>query len=206
LDKIDKINERYLITKQNKDKEMKQKFNKIYINARNVNADYFRSQAAYDFRRKEKMDKINKRMNKLDKIMLEKQFHNMERQKLQEELNEEKQVMLNRLSKFLHSDKEHTKEEVYKYVFDGIKPADKAEKKEDNNNENENNYNAQEEQKNENEGNEGNSNSNVDKSQEKSDDKKNENKDEKSDDKKNENKEEKSEEKKEDSIQNEEKK
>ena len=181
LDKIDKINERYLISKKNKDKEMKHKFNKIYINARNVNADYSRSMAAFDFQRKEKMDKINKRMNKLDKIMLEKQFHNMERQKLEEELNEEKQVMLNRLSKFLHSDKDHTKEEVYKYVFDGIKPADKDEKKEDNNNENENDYNAQEEQKNENEGN---NNNNVDKSQEKSDDKNNKNKDEKSEEKK----------------------
>lgn len=37
------------------------------------------------------MDKINQRMDKLDRIMMEKQFHDMERQKMLEELNEEKE-------------------------------------------------------------------------------------------------------------------
>ena len=55
------------------------------------------------------MEQINKKMNKIDQIMLEKQFHLEERQKLEEELSEEKQNMLNRLAQFLHSDKTYNK-------------------------------------------------------------------------------------------------
>lgn len=54
LDKIEKINERYLISKQNKEKQLKMKYNKIYINANNVNADYMRNQMADVYHRKEK--------------------------------------------------------------------------------------------------------------------------------------------------------
>ena len=73
------------------------KYNKIYINANNVNVDYMRNQMVDDYHRKEKTDKINQRMDKLVRIMMENQYHNMERQKMQEELNEEKRVILNRL-------------------------------------------------------------------------------------------------------------
>lgn len=66
------------------------KYNKIYINSNNVNADYMRNQMADDYHRKEKIDKIIQRMGKLERIMMEKQFYNMEKQKIQEELSEEK--------------------------------------------------------------------------------------------------------------------
>ena len=49
-----------------------------------------RNQMADDYHKKEKIDKMNLRMGKLDRIMVEKQFYNMERQKIQEELSEEK--------------------------------------------------------------------------------------------------------------------
>ena len=85
LDKINKIDERYVKYKQNRDKEMKMKYNKMFIWANNVNSDYNRNIAKDSYLRKEKMNQINKRMNRIDHIMLEKQFHNEERQKMEEE-------------------------------------------------------------------------------------------------------------------------
>ncbi len=49
-----------------------------------------RNQMVDDYHKKEKIDKMNLRMGKLDRIMVEKQFYNMERQKIQEELSEKK--------------------------------------------------------------------------------------------------------------------
>ena len=69
----------------------------MYILAKNVNTDYSRNNAINNYQRKEKMEQINKKMNKIDLIMLERQFHNEERQQLEEELSEEKQNMLKRL-------------------------------------------------------------------------------------------------------------
>ena len=53
-----------------------------------------RNQMVDDYHKKEKIDKMNLRMGKLDRIMVEKQFYNMERQKIQEELSEKKRVIL----------------------------------------------------------------------------------------------------------------
>ena len=115
------------------------KFNRMYIMAKNVNADYCRSKAIDNYQRQEKMEQINKKMNKIDKIMLEKQFHNEERQYLEEQLSEEKENMLKRLAEFLHSEKSYSKEEIYKFVFDGKKPGEKIKdnKKSENNDEKE---------------------------------------------------------------------
>ena len=138
LDRIAKKSEKYILNKEKKDKEMKVKFNKMYILAKNVNEDYKRNNAINVYQRKEKMEQINKKMNKIDRILQERHFHNEERIQLEEQLSEEKLNMQNRLAQFLHSDKNYSKEEVYKFVFDGKKPNNRGRKKSGKSNKNEN--------------------------------------------------------------------
>ena len=127
MDKIAKINERYELNKKNRYKIMEMRNNKMYIFANNASSDYIRNIAKDNYLRKEKLEKINKKMNKIDQIRLEKQYHSEERKKKEIELNGEKEIMLKRLEKFLHSDKNYRKQDIYKYVFDGKKPIEEIE-------------------------------------------------------------------------------
>jgi hypothetical protein len=74
---------------------------------------------------------------------------NEERRRLEDEINKDKQIMMDRLQYIIKSDGEYTKEEINDYVFKGIKPKkknkeeqskseenEKEEKEENNNNNN----------------------------------------------------------------------
>ena len=69
-------------------------------------------------------------MNKKNELLQEKkEKQNDEKEeikRLENEINKDKQVMLNRLQKIMTKDEEYTKEEVNDYVFKGIKPQKKS--------------------------------------------------------------------------------
>ncbi len=69
---------------------------------------------------------------------------NEERRRLEDEINKDKQIMLERLQNILHNDGTFTKEEVNDYVFKGVFPK-KIKKDEQNKNEENNDANNEKE-------------------------------------------------------------
>ena len=98
-----------------------------------------RSERVKDFERSVKMDMINARMQRIDNMQKDRYILDEERRKIEDQLNNKKSAMLNRLQKVMKDDKNMTKDEIMEYVFNDIKPTNKKkdeENKKDVNNEN----------------------------------------------------------------------
>ena len=81
------------------------------------------------------MEKINERMERIEDMKREKYLLDEERRKIENEMNNKKVVMMDRLRKVMKSDEYFTKDEIIDYVFHDIKPNSH---KNDENNDNEN--------------------------------------------------------------------
>ena len=114
------------------------KSNKLYISTMNNKIRYLREENAKEYKRSLKIENMNKRNELLQEKNQKKKEENTERKRLEEEINKNKQIMLERLQAIMKSEGNYTKEEVNNYVFKGIKPQrkNKEEKNEENNNNN----------------------------------------------------------------------
>ena len=129
--------ERMKIAKEDKEKENLSKYNKLYISATNQRTKYLREENVKEYIRSLKFQSMTRKSQELQEKVDKKNEENEERRRLEEEINKDRQVMMDRLQLILHSDGEYTKEEVNDYVFKGIKP--KKKKKEEQNKNEENN-------------------------------------------------------------------
>ncbi len=139
--------ERMKIAKEDKEKENLSKYNKLYISATNQRTKYLREENVKEYIRSLKFQSMTRRSQELQEKIDKKNEENEERRRLEEEINKDRQVMMDRLQLILHSDVEYTKEEVNDYVFKGIKP--KKKKKEEQNKNEENNGTNNEKENNE---------------------------------------------------------
>ena len=129
--------ERMKIAKEDKEKENLSKYNKLYISATNQRTKYLREENVKEYIRSLKFQSMTRKSQELQEKVDKKNEENEERRRLEEEINKDRQVMMDRLQLILHSDGEYNKEEVNDYVFKGIKP--KKKKKEEQNKNEENN-------------------------------------------------------------------
>ena len=131
------------VAKEDKEKENLSKSNKLYISTMNHRLRYLRGENANEYRRTIKLENLNNRMKLIDEKKEKQNEEKEEIKRLQEEINKDKLVMMNRLQTILTSDNEYTKDEVNNYVFKGIRPhkktkEDKSQESNDNDNDNEN--------------------------------------------------------------------
>ena len=71
-----------------------------------------RNEKIQSFERKLKMEQRNMRMEKIEEMQKEKYLLDEERRKMESELNNKKNIMLNRLSKIIRSNDYLSKEEI----------------------------------------------------------------------------------------------
>ena len=81
-----------------------------------------RNEKIQNFNRKQKMEQINARMEKIEEMKREKYLLEEERKRIEAEMNNKKDIMMNRLSKVVKSDEYFTKDEIIDYVFNDKKP------------------------------------------------------------------------------------
>ena len=139
--------ERIKLAKEDKEKENLNKSNKMYISATNNRIRYLREENAKEYKRNLKMESMTKRLAQLKEKKQKKDEETEERRRLEDEINKDKQVMMNRLQAIFQSDGEYTKDEVNDYVFKGVKPKKKKKEeqnKSDMNNDENNNQNENE--------------------------------------------------------------
>jgi len=125
--------ERMKVAKEDKQKENLSKSNKLYISAMNNRVRHIREENALEYRRTMKIENMEKRLQLLQEKNQKKKDAYEERRRLENEVNKDKQIMLDRLQNIMQSDKDLSKEDINNFVFKGIKPENK--KKDDNDNE-----------------------------------------------------------------------
>ena len=162
LSKIENTDERIKKQKQEQEEEYQKKYNKIYMMREDRKIRVVQNDKIQTFERLQKMEQINARMERIEDMKRERQFLDEERRKMENEMNNKKDVMLRRLRKVMKSDEYFTKDEIIDYVFNDIKPIHKNNDK----NQNKTNDNEKEDNKDEKENNR-NINSNGDKQREK---------------------------------------
>ena len=81
-----------------------------------------RNEKIQSFERRIKMEQINNRMERIEEMQKERYLLDEERKKMEQNLNNKKSIMLDRLNKIIRSDENYTKEEIIDYVFRDIKP------------------------------------------------------------------------------------
>ena len=100
------------------------------------------------FQRMQKMEKINERMERIEDMKRERHLLDEERRKMENEMNNKKDVMMGRLRKVMKSDEYFTREEIIDYVFNDVKPNHKTNEKNQSKNDNEDNNNNENEEEN----------------------------------------------------------
>ena len=132
--KQEQMDERIKLAKEDKEKENLNKSNKLYISTTNQKIKHLREENAKEYLRSLKFENMAKRTQMLLEKQEKKKEEKEERRRLEDEINKDKQIMMERLQNILHTDEEFTKEEVNDYVFKGIYPK-KMKKDEQNKNE-----------------------------------------------------------------------
>ena len=84
------------------------------------------------------MEKINERMERIEDMKREKYLLDEERRKIEDEMNNKKDVMMGRLRKVMKSDEYFTRNEIIDYVLHDIKPNSHKNDGKNQNNHNEN--------------------------------------------------------------------
>ncbi len=117
--------ERMKLAKEDKEKEQLSKSNKLYISANNQRIRYLREEKAKEYLSSLRMENMAKKLQTLEEKKEKKNEEIEERKRLEDEINKDKQVMMDRLQIIMQSDGEYTKEDINNYVFNGIKPKKK---------------------------------------------------------------------------------
>ena len=135
MDKIKKSDEKIKNQKIENEKKLHIKYNKLNMTREDRKNKVLRSERIKDYERSKKMDMINERMKRIDEMQKDRYLLEEERRKMEEELNNQKSVMLHRLEDVIKSDKNMTKDEIMEYVLNDVKPGNKnKEEKNINNN------------------------------------------------------------------------
>jgi hypothetical protein len=142
MSKIENTDERIKKQKLEQEHESQKKYNRIYMMREDRKIRVVQNEKIQNFERQQKMEKINERMERIEDMKREKYLLDEERRKIENEMNNKKVVMMDRLRKVMKSDEYFTKDEIIDYVFHDIKPnshknnenanANKDEKKENN--------------------------------------------------------------------------
>ena len=135
MSKIENTDERIKKQKLEQEHESQKKYNRIYMMREDRKIRVVQNEKIQNFERKQKMEKINERMERIEDMKREKYLLDEERRKIENEMNNKKVVMMDRLRKVMKSDEHFTKDEIIDYVFHDIKPNSH---KNNENNENEN--------------------------------------------------------------------
>ena len=114
-------------------KENLNKSNKLYISAANQRIKYLREENALQYKRNLKIENMTKRLQLLKEKQQQKDEENEERRRLEDKINKDKTIMMDRLQMIFQSDGDYSKEEINDFVFNGVKPK-KNQKKEQNKN------------------------------------------------------------------------
>lgn len=135
MSKIENTDERIKKQKLEQEHESQKKYNRIYMMREDRKIRVVQNEKIQNFERQQKMEKINERMERIEDMKREKYLLDEERRKIENEMNNKKVVMMDRLRKVMKSDEYFTKDEIIDYVFHDIKPNSH---KNDENNDNEN--------------------------------------------------------------------
>ena len=84
-----------------------------------------REQSANEYKMLLKLENMDKKRQLYNELK-EKKFEELaEQRKMKEEINKDKQVMMERLKEIMNNNQKYTKDEVNDYVLNGIKPGKK---------------------------------------------------------------------------------
>ena len=139
LTKIENNDERIKKQKHEQEQESLKKFNKLYMMREDRKIRVVQNDKIQKFERRQKMEQINARMERIEEMKRERYLLEEERRKMENEMNNKKDVMMGRLRKVMKSDEYFTREEIIDYVFNDVKPSHKTIKSQSKYIENENN-------------------------------------------------------------------
>jgi len=98
------------------------KYNKLNMMREDRKDKVVRNDKIQKFERKLKMAKIKARMDRIEEMKRERFLLEEERRKIEEEMNNKKNIMMGRLNKLIKSDNYFTRDEIINYVLHDIKP------------------------------------------------------------------------------------
>ena len=123
--KQEKIEERIKMVKEDKAKEKMIKLNKLYISENNLRIKHIREENAKEYKRNLWFQNMDKRRQFLKEKKEKENEDNIQKKKIRDEINRDRQSMLERLKEILKSREEYTKEEINEYVLNGTMPKSK---------------------------------------------------------------------------------
>ena len=92
-----------------------------------------REEKAKEYRKNLWLQSMDKKRRILREKKEKENEEKAEKKKIKEEINKDKQVMMERLKEIMKSGEEYSKDEINEYVLNGIKPKSKSMKKYDRN-------------------------------------------------------------------------
>ena len=126
MQKILDIDKKIKNQKEEQEKQLQKKYNEINMSREDRKNRVLRMERAKDFERTQKMEMIEKRMERIDNMQKDKNLIEEERRRIENDIKNRKTSMFCRLQKLYKNDKNLSKDQILDYVINDIRPKSKS--------------------------------------------------------------------------------